>query len=134
MKPKTLFLIFNHRLTDAQKTDAQKSLGVTRFLALPEELQEYWSAIRPQGELDYTRLKAIGRWIVDRAEPGDYVLVQGDAGASFYLVDFCLQKGLTPVYATTRRQARETINNRGQVEKVSQFEHVAFRKYRRWYE
>lgn len=132
MTGKILFLIFNHKLTATQKADAERTLQVSRFVTLPGPLQQWWSNIPPDAELDTKALQQIGRWLLEQAAAGDYVLLQGDFGATFYLVDFCLQKGLVPLYATTMRRTSESIDERGRVEKISRFQHVAFRKYRRY--
>ena len=129
---KTLFLIFNHTLTQKQKTDAQVSLGIANFKALPQTLLNAWANVDPKGELNLEAFDKIVFWLSENSSRNDFVLVQGDFGATFYLVDYCFKKGLIPIYATTLRATTEYIDGREQVKKISQFEHVSFRKYRKY--
>ncbi len=133
MKTNTLFLVFNHQLTDKQKDEARQLLNIGRCVSLPNEFQRYWSAVNPAAELDVAGLKRITKWLSSEAQKGDYVLVQGDFGATYYIVDFCFQYDLIPVYATTHRNTSERKNLQGQVEKISHFDHDTFRNYGRYH-
>ena len=62
------------------------------------------------------------------ASPKDIFVIQGEFGSTFTLVDFALKKGLVPLYATTRRIAKETRNGET-VHREYVFEHVCFKKY-----
>jgi hypothetical protein len=128
-KKNTMFLIFNHDLTDTQREDAATSLGVRRFVALPPDLQHLWSRIPPGIERLVDYLRPVTRWLSREAKAGDFVLIQGDFGASFILVNIAFELGLIPVYSTTQRLARELRNRDGSVETTHLVRHVAFRKY-----
>ncbi len=126
---KSIFLIFSHKLIDSQ-IEELKSNNITSFIYLPSSLQILWSNVPPDlGELK-GYLKPIIEWLKNNAKRGDWVLVQGDFGAVFTVVDFCFYNGLVPVYATTKRNTIEKMEN-GRLIKVSQFEHIRFRKYER---
>jgi len=127
---KKLFLLFNHEVTDEQIKDAKESLGVDEFVALPDKMQNIWSNTSPFGDLPVSELNEIISWLNSNAQKGDYVLVQGDFGATFYVVDFCLKNGLTPIYATTERISVDKKDIGGKIIKRSIFKHVTFRKYR----
>ena len=129
-KSRKMFLLFSHTLTDGQKKDARESLGVAEFIALPEALQRYWSQIPPESDLDESDLGRLLDWLSAEADRGDYVLVQGDFGATFYVVDFCLLNGLRPVYATTRRTVTQETSAENKVISVKHFEHVRYRHFR----
>ena len=58
----------------------------------------------------------------------DYILIQGDFGATFQVVLKALSLKFIPIYATTERQAVENIVD-GKVIKTSLFEHGIFRRY-----
>lgn len=126
---KKLLLIFNHDLTDTQREDAATSLGVKRFVGLPPELRHLWSRIPPGlGRLvDY--LDPVTRWLSREAGSGDFVLIQGDFGATFIMVNIAFELGTVPVYSTTQRLARDIRNDDGSVETTHLVRHVAFRKY-----
>ncbi|MGI6393632.1 MAG: CRISPR-associated protein Csx20 [bacterium] len=126
---KKLHLIFSHKLTEEQKEDACQALKVESFLYLPENLQKIWSNIDPAGSLDKNSLNIVCKWIENNGAKGDFVLVQGDFGATTYLVSFCFKKEFVPIYATTKRVSQEKQNVDGTVERKQLFKHVGFRKY-----
>lgn len=126
-KLKKLFLIFNHTLTEEQIFDAKENLKVTEILSLPEELQKQWSNFPPDTE--ETDTSAIENWLSENSEKNDWVLVQGDFGATYKLVNFAFSRKLIPVYATTKRVTLEKISPDGEIEKTSVFKHVRFRKF-----
>ena len=125
----SIFLIFSHKLTDSQ-IEELKGVGISNFECLPRNLQAIWSGVPPDKESLKGYLKPIFEWIKSKAKPNDWVLVQGDFGAVCLVVDFCFKNSLVPVYATTKRNTIEKMEN-GKLIKVSQFEHVRFRKYER---
>jgi hypothetical protein len=124
-----LFLIFNHELTSLQKDSAFKELGVGLFYKFPPELERVWSQIPPyiNGLTEY--LKPIIQWLSASAKSCDYVLIQGDFGACYLMVQTAFQLGLIPIYSTTRREATEAHGADGTVQLMHQFKHVIFRKY-----
>jgi len=58
----------------------------------------------------------------------DFVLVQGDFGATYYMVNFSKTHGFTPLYSVNKRIAKEFIED-GIVKKYSEFKHEFFREY-----
>jgi len=128
-KPKKLCMLFSHTLTEVQKKDAKKYLGINEFLYLPKNLQEVWSNIRPTGSLDTDSLLEIISWLSSQCAKGDYVLIQGDFGAVVYTVSAVENLGLIPIYATTQRQTTEVQVN-DSVTKTQVFKHETFRRYR----
>lgn len=124
-----LFLLFSHNFTEDQKKDAKESLGVTEFVSLPDDLQEKFSNINPNGELDIKPLREIARWLEINADDDDFVLIQGEFGTTFYLVDFCFKRGFEAIYATSERVYEEAHNDDGTVERKHIFKHVNFRRY-----
>ncbi len=123
-----MFLLFSHKLTTQQEKDAKESLGVEKFVALPDDLQNLWSNIPPElKELD-EYLIPLKEFIKANANEGDYVLIQGDFGGCFEMVNFVKTLGLIAVHSTTKRDTVERVAD-GKVEKFSKFEHVIFRSY-----
>jgi hypothetical protein len=121
-----MYLLFSHKLTDAQIEDAKK-LGVDKFIYLPEDLQRKFSNIPPELESVKEYAKDFERFL-ENAKSGDYVLIQGDFGLTCHLVNFAKSKGLIPVYATTKRISKD-IKKDGKVVKISEFKHIRVRKY-----
>jgi hypothetical protein len=127
----SLFLIFNHQFTSKQESDARSSLGVSNIINMPGDLQELWSNIPPELPKINSYLEPIRRWLTSRAKRGDYVLVQGDFGACYLMVEFSLEKGLDPVYSTTGREVLEELGPNGSVKLTHHFQHRIFRRYGR---
>ncbi len=127
---KTLHLLFNHRLTPEQQADAKDKLGVEQFRYLPEDLQKLWSQVPADKDTNLiTYLEPIKIWI-ERAKSEDYVLIQGDYGAAYHLVRYCLKGNYgIPVYSTTVRQTQEITQPGGTVEVRRSIKHVQFREY-----
>ncbi len=124
-----LFLLFSHSLTEDQQQDATTSLGVTRIVPLPEDLQQRWSQVPPELPDVADHALPIWNWLAAEASAGDYVLIQGDFGMTYSTVNYTLNRSLIPVYATTIRQSKEISNKEGQVTKTLVFRHVRFRRY-----
>ena len=126
---KKLCLLFNHQLTAAQQSDARRSLGVAECISPPAAVLELWKQLPPDVVELYPLLKPVRSWLAKTAEPGDYVLIQGDFGAVYLMIRFALKQQLFPVYSTTRRQAVEEHLEDGAVKMVHAFRHVLFRRY-----
>lgn len=128
MKP-AILLLFNHTPTQLQLEDAQTSLGVEKSISVPRELASIWNSVPPELENIEGYLEPLRNWVVKTARPGDYVLIQGDFGATFLMVKFAFERGLIPVYSTTERLAEEEHGPAGSVKLVHNFRHVRYRKY-----
>ncbi|MGQ9921969.1 MAG: CRISPR-associated protein Csx20 [Desulfobacca sp.] len=127
--PPSLFLLFNHTFTPVQEEAAVAQLGVGAIVALPAALQALWSQVPPELPELRPYLQPLCQWLAQHAQPGDYVLIQGDFGATYLLVNFALAQRLKPVYATTVRQASEETLADGTVRMVHHFQHRLFRRY-----
>lgn len=124
-----LFLLFNHQLTAAQRAAAGSDLGVRQIIHPPPEVRSIWSNIPPEETSIFSFLAPVRSWLEAEAGPGDFVLIQGDFGACYLMVNFAFEKGLVPVYSTTSRVAREERQADGGVRLVHTFNHVRYRKY-----
>lgn len=126
----SLYLIFNHQITSGQEHDARKSLGVERIINMPDDLKEIWEQIPPDMEKIDDYLFPVKNWLAQNSVINDYVLIQGDFGACYIMVDFAFKIGLVPIYSTTKREAVEQQDNNGAIKLVHHFQHRIFRKYR----
>ena len=124
-----LFLVFNHKITFQQEEDARRSLEVGRIVDLPPGFKDLWKSVPPELPEITGYLEPVKKWLGDNAAPSDYVLIQGDFGACFIMVNFAIANGLIPVYATTDRNAAEEHGIDGSVTLVHRFQHQIFRKY-----
>lgn len=125
---KQMFLLLNHDITDMQRQDADR-MGVRCVVPLPPELQAAWVNIPADAPGIAPLLQPICEWLMKSAAPGDFVLIQGDFGACWLLVNFSFQLKLIPVYSTTERKALEMMQKDGSIQTVRQFKHIIFRKY-----
>ena len=125
----TLYLIFNHQITIKQKKDAQESLGVDKIIELPHDLDPLWHQIPPDLESIKNYLEPVKDWLASHAKKNDYLLVQGDFGACYIMVNFAFKIGLIPIYSTTERKAVEEHDDDGTVKLTHHFRHRIFRKY-----
>lgn len=125
---KQMILLFSHSLSDVQKTDARESYGVDLFVPMPEHIQKLWSNIPADSRDISTYIQPIKTFVEDIYSSGDVVLIQGDFGATYALVNLCKSLGLVTLYATTKRNIVEKSID-GKMVKTSVFEHVRFRRY-----
>lgn len=124
--PKTLFILLNHELTDAQKSEAKERFDIENFVNITNEK---WSNIPPELDNLSEFLSEFALSLKSNAKKGDYLLIQGDFGATYALVRFALNLGITPIYATTKRISVEENENGIKVIKKS-FIHEQFREFR----
>lgn len=130
MEPKPrLLILLNHTLTPAQWHDAQTSLGVEEFIQPPELVQGLWRKISPDLPTLHQYLYPVFQYIQKEGTPGDFILVQGDFGAVFMVVQFSIYLGLVPVYSTTERVVEETLIDPEHVNLQRVFKHCLFRRY-----
>jgi hypothetical protein len=125
----SLFLLFNHRITQKQEEAAYHALHVDRIVAPPSDLKKIWRQVPPELPEIHEYLAPIRRWLKEKAHSGDYVLIQGDFGATYLMVLFALQEALIPLYSTTNRNAIEENKEDGSIELRHNFYHRIFRRY-----
>ena len=124
-----MLLLFSHKLTEDQKDDADNALGISEYVVLPVDLQDLWKNIPPTKSLLSDYLKPFRRWIKENASHGDYVLIQGDFGAVYSMINYAFSAGLVPLYATTERESVETRMPDNTVKSERIFKHKMFRRY-----
>ncbi len=125
-----VYVLLNHKLSGIQ-TKQLKERGVDRIVRPPESISAFWQGIPPTGPLPVPLLDKITNWLQNNAKSGDLVLVQGEFGATCFIVDYCFQNQLTPIYATSERKYREETQKDGSVVRIHRFSHVQFREYKR---
>lgn len=128
---KRLLVVFSHKLTEKQENDARATLGVTSFFYPPWEVQKILMDIPAQAASVSEILTPVVAWLNNHLQPKENVLIQGEFGTTFLLVDLVFRKGGIPVYSTTRRYHREAAyGDNVIIEKI--FEHERFRVYERY--
>lgn len=118
----------NHEMNGEQTATAVNELKVDCFNTMPPFIDAIWGNVDPEADFDKLEVEKIVKWLKETTVRGDYVLVQGDYGLTFAVVDWCLDNGRKAVYATTRRVAREIVGE-GSTIVQREFRHVRFREY-----
>ena len=125
---KKAYCLLNHSLTDNQIKELVEEYNISEIKYPDAELSVKWMQIPASKNLDMNVIKAVLVWIQD-AEKDDVLIVQGEFGSTFYIVDYALKNGLIPVYAVTKRVAEEKRNGEEVVRQYI-FRHCCFRKYK----
>ncbi len=106
-----LLLLFNHHITNEQRKDAAASLAVSSIVEPPEAIRDVETdtarVARDRGSFGAGNVV----WISRQADR-DYLLVQGDFGATYLMVRYAFDNGLIPIYSTTERQVAEETGRR----------------------
>jgi CRISPR-associated Csx2 family protein len=126
-----VFLVLSHELTETQVNELRENWKVQEVVPIPEDLASLWESINPEEESLSSCIRPIITWLEENSVPGDLILVQGDFGATFLVVDWALNQLRVPIYATTARYLEEHRLDDGRVEQKRIFQHVRFRKYER---
>lgn len=126
---KSVFLFFSHNLTPVQITELKNKYKVTTIVELPKELQNNWSNVPTSVKTLNYFIKPFKNWLESQSKNGDYAMVHGDFGATFLLVQHCLQLNVIPIYATSKRIHKERVMENGTVQIEKEFKHVGYRKY-----
>jgi len=120
-----MFVLLSHCLTPKQKQDAYLRLHIEDIVLIKWDA---WSSIPVECADISSYIKPLKAMIREQARAGDYILVQGDFGATIKIVQFSWDLGLIPLYATsTRKSVEKTIGDK--VITTREFEHVRYRKY-----
>lgn len=124
---KKMFILISHNLTPEQEEDAKRDQQVNEFIYVKNSI---WQNIPPENEKISNLLNEIKKSILKDAKKGDLLLVQGDFGATYIMVNFAFQNGLVPIYATSKREVVE-IKKDENITTIRKFRHIRFREYER---
>lgn len=122
---KRLILLFSHQLTPQQLKDAKETLQCNKIIYLTDELLYKWQNITPE-----TDIQIFKDFLVENAKVEDYVLIQGEWGTTYNMVNFAKEKNMIPIYSSTARKViEEKSGSDNRVIKTSIFEHRGFYRY-----
>jgi len=122
---KKMFVLINHNLTQEQKDQAIKSFDIDYIINITDDT---WSNINPVDENILYALNTYKKELMLEAEAGDILLVQGDFGATYNMINFAKNIGIKTIYATTKRVVQELIIDGKSVTR-REFKHEKFREY-----
>ncbi|AWI13445.1 MULTISPECIES: CRISPR-associated protein Csx20 [Bacillaceae] len=124
-----VFVVMSHELLTEQITELKNQLNCHEIIYLPEQLKDIWANIPPSGPWNDKWLADIISWLKSNMNREDIAIVQGEYGATVYLVNWLQKNGHAVYYATTERQVVETKTDEGSIINKRVFKHVNFRKY-----
>jgi DTW domain-containing protein YfiP len=122
-------LLLSHSLTNAQILELEQRAPNASLLRLPETLQLLFSQFPPGSVFPSSQAETLWKWISDNSCENDLVVLQGEFGLVYFLVQMCHKTGRVPMYATSTREASEHHLSDGSVELVHTFRHQGFREY-----
>lgn len=126
---RTAAVLLSHALTDAQVEDLRRNWSAEIVKTLPEELQRRWSNVPPDGPFPVGWLAPLIAWLEAETAEDDVVVVQGEPGCVYYVVNWCFRHRRLPLYAATAREAQEERRPDGTVITQRVFRHRGFRAY-----
>lgn len=122
------FCLLNHKLTQNQIKELKNKFSIKEILYPEKELSVKWSQIPAIEELSMDVICSVVKWL-SSAQENDVLIIQGEFGSTFMIVDYALKNKLIPVHAVTKRVAKESREGEI-VHREYIFEHVCFRKYK----
>ena len=124
-----IFLLFSHSFSTHQTAWAESNFGPCRPVEMPGSLKKIWQQIPADKKELFSCLDPFRKWLKEQGNDQDLVLVQGDFGATYLMINYAFKINLVPIYATTIRKARETLLPDGTVILEHEFRFCRFRKY-----
>lgn len=122
------FCLLNHQLTPNQIRELNEKYSVSEITYPDKPLSKRWSQIPATSELDMGIINDVISWL-SSANTNDVLIVQGEFGSTFMVVDYALKLGIVALHAVTKRVAHETRDGEI-VRREYVFEHVCFRQYK----
>jgi len=123
-----LYLVFSHELSEKQKNEVYEKFDVEGIFNMPDSLKAIWSQIPADIPSVSEYIEPVKEWLEKNICERDYILIEGDFGATYLIVKWAFSKNCKPIYATTERKVTEThVGEKIIVNRV--FEHVRFRFY-----
>lgn len=123
------YCLLNHNLTENQIKELAEKYNSSQILYPSAELSQIWAQIPTDSKIDHSIIKNIQLWLKD-FEKGDQLIVQGESGHTFTLVDWALNQGIIALHAVSKRIETETKEGE-LVTKKHVFCHQCFREYER---
>ena len=121
------FWLLNHQILDVQKEDLEKNYDVEEFVIPTSSVSALWGCVPTTEIIPDSYFEEIEAWF-DDVSADDVAVVQGEPTASFRIVSYLLNKGVTVLAGITERKSVDREVD-GKVIKTSVFEHVCFRRY-----
>lgn len=128
LKEKKVLLVFSHELTENQEKELKEEFEVDKIEKLPIDLQNMWSNVSIKTKY-YENLEEIKKYIENNFNEGDILLIQGNWGYTYNLVNWGINEKYIPIYSYTERNVEE-VKDGENIKKISYFKHVKFIEYK----
>lgn len=124
-----VLVLLSHPLTDEQIEELRDISGdAGDIIRMPEELQAIWKQIDIDDSYRKKRMR-IFDWLSRQSTAGDYILVQGEWGTTYAVVDWCFKFQRIPIFAFAERRVIEEQTGSKEIIKKSVFVHRRFARY-----
>jgi len=120
---KKIILLFSHTLTEPQVKELKEEWNCEEIIYMPDELKSKWMGVTD--DIDINQFK---KFLLENLQKGDYVLIQGEWGLTYNMINFAKENNFIPLYAGTTRKVTE-YKEGDKVIKNSVFSHTKFKKY-----
>lgn len=121
-------ILLNHELTELQNRELRQTWGVENLLLPNDTSANLWKSVPAGYTIPQTLIKTLLEWLTAITKEQDIVVVQGEFGLTYYIVNWCFEHHRVPLYATSQRKMTETIRG-DKVLSRREFVHVSFRRY-----
>lgn len=127
LKYKKVLALISHKILPEQEQELKNRFEIVDIKFLPENLQQIWSNVLYDDKY-YTNLNEMIDYMLSILNEEDYVIVQGNWGYVYKLVEEAKKNKIIPLYAFSVRDSSEDIIN-GEVVKITKFKHQCFVEY-----
>ncbi len=127
-----IILLFSHQLTESQLFELKNNYNIETILYLPNHLQEDWSNIPPDYNDIEKYLKNIKEYVLKQKSKDSimYLLVQGEYGAVYHMVNFAFANNIIPIYSASKRVYESKKIDEDRIENIHYFKHIKFQHYK----
>jgi len=99
---KKIILLFSHTLTEPQVKELKEDWNCEEIVYMPTELKNNWMDVT-----DDVDISQFQKFLLENLQKGDYVLIQGEWGLTYNMINFAKENNFIPLYAGTTRKVTE---------------------------
>lgn len=100
----TIIIITNEKLQDEEKNKIIDKYKIKKIKLLPEGTQKKWNEIDTNMDISHKNLNDMKTMIEKNIGEGDYILIQGEPGATFKIVSWAKEEGFVPIYSFINKE------------------------------
>ena len=89
---KKIILLFSHTLTEPQRKELIENWNCDEIIYMPNKLKNNWMNV--VDDVDVNQFK---KFLLDNLQKGDYVLIQGEWGLTYNMINFAKENNFTSV-------------------------------------